>query len=913
MSLPKGGLPLNFRLGPYEVLAPLGAGGMGEVYRARDTRLDRDVAIKVLPDVLAHDPDRVARFQREAKVLASLSHPNIAAVYGFEESGGKRFLVMELAEGQTLAERLQRGPLLLRDALEIAILIAQGLEAAHEKSIIHRDLKPANIKVTQDGMVKVLDFGLAKALAGDESATNIANSPTLTVEHTAPGVVLGTAAYMSPEQARGRGVDKRTDIWSFGVVLYECLSGMRPFRGETTSDLVARILEREPDWALLPAGTPPLVQLLLRRCLAKDRNKRLRDIGDARVELETALTDPTSSGLLLAGAAIGAGAGEPRRRVAGGALLLVPILLLGAGLGWWVGASRDPVPVSPVVRFNVEVPAPFELRTDDGSSLSTLCLNRSGTMLAFTARAEGAKRIFVRDFAAGEARSLPGTEGGRDPFFSPDGRWVGFFANGKLMKVPVAGGPALTICDSSGSGATWLDDGKIVFTIAGGRSLLRVSEHGGSPTELAVAGQSRRSVDGKQLLLGFQTVHALPGANYLVAGVWDGATTEDYALVSVSLADGTVRALMHDGVDPYYVAPGHLLFLRGSSIMAAPFDAQSGKVTGEPVQVLEGVVSSKWADRAMFAASMNGAIAYVPGGRLGPGRRLIRVTSAGKSEPLMDNTEAIVGGVGLSPDGREVIVTTLRRNIDLWSFSLARRSLTLVNNVGETWNPVWTPDSLAIVFKQIIPEKPPRVVRKRADGSGAAEPVPIEGSDEINPTSFSPDGTQLLVTLEEVSPDHRSDIALYRWGQPGLTETVLDSAADESSGMFAPDGKHFAYISNETGRYEVFVRTLSDAGNKRQVSQAGGHEPVWSRDGKKLFFLDNKEVMYAVDVDWDAGLQLSVPQKLFETAGIATTDLWGIYDVLPDGDFVMVQPAEWEKQAPRIRVVLNWREEFKKR
>jgi len=906
-------LATGLQLGPYEILAPLGAGGMGEVYRARDARLDREVAIKVLPEALARDKERILRFEREAKVLASLNHPNIAAIYGFEEFESTRFLVMELAEGETLAQRLNRGPIPIRDTLEIANGIAIALEAAHEKGIIHRDLKPANVKVTPDGTVKVLDFGLAKAMAGDSTGTDIANSPTITMEHTRPGVILGTAAYMSPEQARGRGLDKRTDIWSFGVVLYEFLAGTRPFVGETTSDLVARILERDPDWTSLPASTPPLVQLLLRRCLAKDRNRRLRDIGDARVDLETALTDPTSSGVLLAGAAIASGERKPKRGVVPVAALLIPALLLGAALGWRARASRESVSALPVVRFHVDVPSPYEFHIGDGSDLSSFTLNRSGTMLAFTAYAEGVSRILVRDFAAREARPLPGTEGGEDPFFSPDSRWLGYFAGDKLMKVPVHGGPALTICEATGPDGAWLEDGTIVFKASNSMSLVRVGEKGGTPTELAVAGQSRRSVDGKQLLLGFQTLRAIPGADYILAGVWDGTTIEDYALVSVSLADGTVRSVMHDGVDPHFVAPEYLLFLRGSSILAAPFDLQAGEVTGEPVQVIEGVVSSKWADSALFAASVSGTLAYVPGGRQGPGRRLIRVDAAGKSEPLMENAEAIVGGMRVSPDGGEVIVTTLRRNIDLWSFNVARRSLTLVNNIGESWNPVWTSDSQAIVFQQVIPEQPRSVVRKRIDGSMAAEPVPIESPDRIGTNSFSPDGTQLLVTLEEVSPERRSDIALYRWGQIGPTEPVLGGSADESDATFAPDGKHFAYVSNETGRYEVFVRTLSDTGAKRQISQAGGREPVWSRDGKKLFFLDHKAVLHAVSVDLDAGPQFSAPEKLFDTAGMATTDLWGVYDVLPDGGFVMVQPADWEKQTPRIHVVLNWREELMKR
>ncbi|MDO8630829.1 MAG: protein kinase [Phycisphaerales bacterium] len=904
----------NAKLGSYAIVAPLGAGGMGEVYRAKDSRLDRDVAIKVLPEAFARDPERMARFQREAKVLASLNHPNIAAIYGFEEFEGKRFLVMELAEGETLAERLDRGPIPMRDALEMANGIAIALEAAHEKGIIHRDLKPANVKVTPDGTVKVLDFGLAKAMTGDATGTDIANSPTITVEHTRPGVVLGTAAYMSPEQARGKPLDKRTDVWSFGALLYECLTGRRPFRGETTSDLVAKILEREPDWSLLPPGTPPLVQLLLRRCLAKDRNKRLRDIGDARVEIESALHDPTTSGALFAGMALADEKKGSRRGISRVAGILAVVLLVGAGFGWGARWWSEPMPAPRVTRFNLDVPAPYGIRIGDESNGSSFSLNRSGTMLAFTAHAEGVSRVFVRDFSASDARPLPGTEEGSNPFFSPDGRWVGFFKGGQLLKAPVGGGPAITVCGATGNDAVWLEDGTIILDTAGGRSLVRVGESGGSATELASAGPTRRSADGKQLLLGFQTLHALRGADYVLAGVWDGTTIEDYAIVSVSLVDGTVRPVMLDGVAPSYVAPGFLVFLRGSSILAAPFDAKHGVVTGEPVQVIESVVVSKWADSALFATCESGSAAYVSGNRPGPGRRLIRVDASGKSEPLMDGTDAIVGGMRVSPDGREVLVTTMRRNIDLWSFNLARRSLSLVNNLGESWNPVWTPDSQSVVYWQVIPEKSRNVVRKRIDGSGAAEPVAVEGStDQVYPNSFSPDGTQLLLTLVDVSPERRNDIALYRLGQPGPLELVLGSGANESSAAFAPEGRYFAYTSNETGRYEVFVRTLSDTGSKWQISQAGGHEPVWSRDGKKLFFLDHKDIMYSVSVDLEVGPQFSAPEKLFDTTGIATTDLWGIYDVLPDGGFAMTQPAGWEMETPHVHVVLNWQEDLKKR
>ena len=903
------------RLGPYEVLSPLGSGGMGEVYRANDARLDREVAIKVLPAALSRDAERIARFQREAKVLALLNHPNIAAIYGFEEADKKKFLVMELVEGETLADRLKRGALTVEEALDIGKQMAEALEAAHERGVIHRDLKPANVKITPEGKVKVLDFGLAKAMAGESSPspTEIANSPTITADFTRPGVVLGTAAYMSPEQARGKPLDKRTDIWSLGCILFEALTGIRLFGGETTSDAIGAILHKEPDWSLLPAGTPPTVHLLLRRCLAKDRQRRIRDAGDARVDIEMAIADPTSSVLLLAGAAVAGSMRRKGRRVLIPSAILCSTLLVGLALGWGACLGWKSAVPAPVLRFQVDAPAPFELSAGHGEKLNHFALSPGGTLLAFIAEHDGTSRLFLRDFAEREARALPGTESGEAPFFSPDGRWVGFFASGKLMKVPVGGGPPLTICDATGGFAAWLEDSTIIFTTLGGRSLLRVDERGGSPKQLAVAGPGLRAQEGEQLLLGFQTLHAVPGADYVLAGVWDGTTIEDYVLVAVSLADGAVRPVIANAVDPYFVAPRSLVFLRGSSVMATTFDATRGEVIGEPVQVIDGVISSKWADEGLFAVSLNGTLAYVPGGRQGPGRRLIRVDDDGQWSMLLENTDAIVGGLRVSPNGRDLILMTLRRNIDLWALNLDRRSLTLVNNVGESWQPVWTPDGLSVVFRQVNLNGPPSVVIKRVDGGGPSESVPLEGAIEAYPTSFSLDGRLLLATLDDVSPERRSDVALYRWGQSDAAEILLGSGADEGSAVFAPDGLHFAYVSDETGRYEVFVRTISGTGAKSQVSQTGGRHPMWARDGKRLFFLDHKGNMRAVTVDLAAGPRFSTPTTLFDTAGIATTDLWGVYDVFPDGGFVMAQPAEWEKEAPRIRVVFNWRAEVDKR
>lgn len=907
------GLAPDSKLGPYKIQSLLGAGGMGEVYRALDTRLDRDVAIKVLPEALAKDKERILRFEREAKVLASLNHPNIAAIYGFEEFQGKRFLIMELAEGETLAERLARGPLPVRDALEFASGIALALEAAHEKGIIHRDLKPANVKVTPDGTIKVLDFGLAKAMTGEATGTDIANSPTITMEHTRPGVVLGTAAYMSPEQARGRTLDKRTDIWSFGAMLFECLTGTRPFLGETTSDLVAQILEREPNWSTLPPGTPPLVQLLLRRCLAKDRNKRLRDIGDARVEIESALHDPTTSGLLLTSTAIDR---TSVRRGSSAVLLIVVALLVGlvgVGVGWRLSAPNGAMPRANVVRFDVDCPKGYELRDASGSNLGRIALNPEGTQLAFSAERDGVSHLFTRDFSSNESRLLPNTEGGSNPVFSPDGRWIAFQGGGKLKKIPSSGGPALTLTESARDTGAWLPNGDMVMTSPGGGGLLRIPGQGSAPVSLAKAGIDQRTTVGDHPVLGFQDVCAVPDADYVLAGIWNGDTNEDYAVVAVGLKDGVVRLVMQNAIDPSYLPPGDLLFVRGSSIMAAPFDPIAAEVVGEAVEVVSNVMSSKWADEAKFSVSQNGTLAYVPGGRRGPGRRLIRVDATGKAEPLMNGTDALVGGLHVSPDGASMTATTLRRDVNLWNFNFARRSLSLINNVGETWSPTWTPDGQHVLFQQIIPAKSRGMVRKRADGSGAVERLEIDGSGDVNPNSISPDGELLLYTMEYVSSERLSDIALHRLDQPGSVELVVSTPADETGARFAPDGKHFAYNSNETGRYEVFLGSLEAGASKRQVSHNGGSEPAWSRDGKTLYFIDAQNFMQSVAVDLDAGPSVSAPTRLFDITTIATTDVWGTYDVLPDGGFVMIEPAEWERVPPRIRVVLNWSQELHKK
>ncbi|MCE9618463.1 MAG: serine/threonine-protein kinase [Planctomycetes bacterium] len=905
-------------IGSFQILRELGRGGMGEVYLAMDSRLDRQVAMKSLPAHLSSDLDRLARFQREAKVLASLNHPGIGAIYGLEEIGGHRYLILEFIEGETLADQLKRGAIPVDESLAIARQIAEALEAAHEKGIVHRDLKPANVMITPDGVVKVLDFGLARTEDGPVSSTSaqgFADSPTLTrPQHspTIPGVILGTAGYMSPEQARGKSVDKRSDIFSFGCVVYEMLTGIGPFAGETVTDSLGAILHREPSWPLLPPGTPPLVQMLLRRCLTKDRKQRLHDIGDARIDLDASIADPTGTSLHLSGAGLGAAAGRPSSALRWLLwTLAAAVLLLGSGLGLILSRGESSSPTRPIVRFDIEPPPGYTLAAF-GEGMASLCISPAGDKIVFQAESEGTSKLFLRTLGSAESTPLPGTEEAILPFFSPDGRWLGFFVQKQLMKLPIAGGPPLAICESSLGSTAWLDDGSIVIGNFDG--VWRVSSDGGKPALLSAAGPSERTSDGSASVLGYNRVVAVPGASYVLASVWDGDTLQSYSVVAVSLQDGAKRQIIKNATDARFIAPNHIVFLRESTLIAVAFDPVQCVVTGEEVQVVDAVRTSRWADAAVWAASSsNGStMAYVAGGRSGPGRRLVRVDAAGKSTPLMDNADSIVGGLSVSPDGQNVAVVTLRQRVELWSCNLERRSLTLVNKIGESWSPVWTPDSAAMIFMQSIPGQRAEVVKKPVAGGvgGSAAASLGISSEEIFPSCMTPDGSTLLLSQRGTTKDPVIKNFQFQLNQsePKPMEPIPGAHDGEHSFHLSPDGKLLAFVSGESGRSEIFLRTFGGNGPRLQITTAGGSEPRWSRDGKRIFFIDPREVMHAVDIDTTDGLRSSPPVRLFDLARIATTGLWGVYDALPDGSFVMVEPAAWETQPAKIRVVLNWSE-----
>src|SRR6267378_193967 len=591
------------RLGPYEILSAIGAGGMGEVYQAHDTKLGRDVAIKVLPEAFAHDPGRLSRFQREAKMLAALNHSNIATIFGLEQFNSTSYLVMELVPGETLQQRIKReGAIPIDEALAIAKQISEALEAAHEKGIIHRDLKPANVKVTPEGKVKVLDFGLAKAFEGDKSGSDPSNSPTLSQAATLQGVILGTAAYMSPEQARGKAVDKRTDIWAFGCVLYELLACKQAFHGEDITDILAAVVKSEPDWSCFPETTPAAVRLLVRRCLQKDKALRLRDAGDVRIEIHEAMSAPPT-----AVAATAAPATRSRRerltQVAAATMTLIAIAL---AIGFVLRAPKPSQPLQ-AVRLNAEIGVDASLDTSLGTSA---LLSPDGTRLALVAiGADQKRRIYVRSLDALQAIALSGTENSRDPFFSPDSQWIGFFADGKLKKISVQGGVAVTLCDApTDRGGSWGEDGTIVFTPDVGAPLTKVSSSGGVPQPLTTLDKQGGETTQRwpQVLPGGKAVL------YTSAAGGVGIIFEDADINVYSMASGQRRTLLqHGGFYARYLPSGHLAYMHAGTLFAVPFDLKRLEVSGQPTPILEGVGTSPGVGGAQFSFSVNGSIAYV--------------------------------------------------------------------------------------------------------------------------------------------------------------------------------------------------------------------------------------------------------------------------------------------------------------
>jgi serine/threonine protein kinase len=886
------------RLGSYEVVAQIGAGGMGEVYQAHDTKLGRDVAIKVLPEAFAHDPERLSRFQREAKMLAALNHPNIATIFGLEHSDGVQYLVMELVSGETLAQRIKReGAVPVEESLTIAKQIAEALEAAHEKAIIHRDLKPANVKLTPEGKVKVLDFGLAKAFEGDSATEDMSNSPTLSMAATMQGVILGTAAYMSPEQAKGKAVTKTTDIWAFGCVLYELLSGHSAFEGDDITEILAAVVRAEPDWNRLPEHTPQSIHLLLRRCLRKDRRQRFQDATDVRIEIEDALS--------------GVSVSEPTRTVVRHQPRLVWVAATAVLLIALVAVSfvhfREVPLQQPSTRFQVPPP--------EQSVISTFRLSPDARYIAVAALSEGRNQLWIRPLDSLQWQLLQGTDDASYPFWSPDGAYIGFFAKGKLKKIAVTGGPPQTLCDAPGGrGATWSATGVVLFApnLTGG--LFKVSAAGGVPepaTKFPVSGPSDTQ----------RYPEFLPDGRHFL---YLEDRREDTGIYVGSLDEAPPTRLLPDVSNVVYVPPtlprtnGYLLFRREGSLMAQPFDPSRIRFDGEIFPVAEQVGISGNVGQGAFSVSENGVLAFRTGNTAG-NREFTWMDRAGKRLGTVTKP-ALVRSGAQSPDEKRLIFGISNESgdtSDLWLQDLERGVISRFSfEEGVNYAPVWSRDGNRIVFAHRDAGAQYAIYQRAVTGTGKAEMI---GRTAVNTGTWdwSPDGKFILYS--DYQDKTKYDLWLLPLEGDHKPIPYLQTPFNELRGQFSPDGHWMAYVSDESGRYEVYVQAVPAIGPKWQISSAGGDFPRWRRDGKELYFIAADQQLTAVPVKTGSGssgaFEPGAPQPLFRIEPVAANPTAGIpYMPAANGErfLVNVQAGGEGTQAPPITLVLNWTAGLKK-
>ena len=886
-------LAAGTRLGSYIVHSPLGAGGMGEVYRATDTRLNRDVALKILPDSFAGDADRVARFQREAQLLASLNHPNIAAIHGLEDAAGVKALVLELVEGPTLADRLTTGRMPLEEAIPIARQIAEALEAAHEHGIVHRDLKPSNIKVRPDGTVKVLDFGLAKSSDPARTDIDITQSPTLmSPAATQAGIILGTAAYMSPEQAKGKAVDKRADIWAFGCVAFEMLAGRRAFEGDDVADIMAAVLRGEPDWRKLPQNTPRVLIRLLKRCLEKDRRQRLHDIADARLDLQDAFTadqavaqTATSRHALL------------RRLVPSLAAVIVAAVL--AGFAAW---TLKTAPAATPARFTVQ-PPPGQNYV--ATSRHLVAVSPAGTHLVYVAN----NGLNLRALDQLETTPLRGTEGlgdsaARSPFFSPDGKSIGFWQGGQLKRIGIEGGAAVTIADMNiPFGASWGDDDVILFG-RGTDGIWGVPATGGAPERVI------ETVNG-EFLHGPQR---LPDGDHVLFTARQNGTSDwnEGQIVIQSLETGKRHIIVPRGRDGRYVATGHLLYAQSGTLFAIRFDAGRLETSGGAVSFAEDVDDAGGGSGAAhFAVSKNGSLAYV------------RDTATfSRSTPIwVDRTGREVGSLTadpvqglayprLSPEGRRFAAIS---NGDVWVYDLDGRPPIRLTSNGNLFSPLWSPDGRRIIFESSTPSA---LMAIAADGSASA-PEQVSPEGHIHPHGMSEDGTELLaVSIDPATVGSLTgaDIVRFKADVKSELEPVVQTQYREGfeGASLSPDRRWLAYVSNATGLPEIWIQAYPGPGAPVRISPNGGVEPVWARNGRELFYLEGRRMM-GVALDLRSGVSFSAPKPLFQSEYATGVTQPPSYDVAADGRFLMLKRVDGQALAPPIVVTLNWFEELKRR
>ena len=901
-------LSAGTRLGPYEILSALGAGGMGEVYRARDTKLDREVAIKVLPELFVSDPERVARFQREAKMLAALNHPHIGGIYGLEDAGGVRALVLELVEGQTLADRIAQGPIPLDEALPIARQIAEALEAAHEQGIIHRDLKPANIKLRPDGTVKVLDFGLAKALEPTSASPNVTASPTITTPAmmTGIGMILGTAAYMSPEQARGRAADKRSDVWAFGCVLYEMLTGRRAFDGEDVTEIIAAVVKTEPDWKAFPSDVPTYIRKIVQRCLAKDRKARIPDLSVARFMLDetagAATTDAASTG--------------PRPTAvlrlwqAATALLLLTTIAVPVT---YLLRARAPA----VTRFVVSPPEGTTFVVS-GRPATGAAMSPDGLKLAFTARdASGKTLLWVRSLDSLTAQPLTGTDNAASPFWSPDSRFIGYSTPGKLMKIAASGGPPQTLCAFSGPsilgrGGAWNRDGVIVFNNGPG-PLFRVSSAGGQPSSVGKLANGQNS---------FQFPSFLPDGHHVLYHA-SASTPEVSGLHVMSLDTGESKRLLEADTSGIYASQsGYLLFVRLGTLLAQTFDPKTLALLNESFPIAERVESAMIPGLVTFSLSENGVLGYGIGSGAAAGLQMVWLDRQGKQSETV-GPPGDYRGIDLSPDGTRVAAHVHDGNGgDIWISELSRGTTSrfTFDAAQENSSPVWSPDGSRIAYGSFRNGKG-GLYQKLSNGTGPEEKL-LESDVATLPVSWSPDGQSIVYSVLDPKASTRVQWMLPLSGDRKPVPLAY-TTFQETHGQVSPDGKWLAYYSNETGRYEVYVQSFPQGTGKWQVSTTGGQFPRWRRDGRELFYMSqaSRGKMMAVDVKSSGtAFEASAPKELFDTVYINLGHPGGgpyhTYAVSPDGQRFLIPRARSTDQqttATPIVVVFNWLEELKQR
>ena len=869
-------ISVGTQLGSYDITALIGEGGMGRVFRARDAKLKRDVAIKTLPEHFANDPERLARFQREAEALAALNHPHIAGIYDIAEFGSSRFLVLELVEGETLAESIRRGPIPLDEALGIAAQIAEALEAAHEKGIVHRDLKPANIKITPEGRVKVLDFGLAKVKEAGSAASSFSQSPTL-LSATMPGVILGTAAYMSPEQAKGRDTDRTSDVWAMGCVLYEMLVGKPAFEGETITEVLGGILKSEPDWTRLPARTPEAIRKLLRRCLKKDRQWRLQHFGDVRIEIKDAQAEPEEQ--------VPAAPTRIRERFfAISALLLAVTVIVLASL------SFRPVPIPLETRLELTTPA-----TKD---LYSVALSPDGRNIAFVADSEGQSKLWLRSLDNGLAKPLAGTEHPYYPFWSPDNRSIGFFADGKLKRVDISGGAVQALVDAPlGRGGAWNSDGVILFSGTAG-AIFQIPSTGGKPTAVTRLEQDHSNhrfpyflSDGRHFLFLVTRKANASDARGMYVGALDN--TETHYLAEVQAVAGLAPS-------------GDLLFVRDGALFAQKFDQNRYELSGSPLPVAEGVASDGGNGVSSVSASRTGSLLY----RLGAGgysAQLIWFDRSGKEIGGLTDAGSSLTNPEVSPDGRRLAVGRFdNNNGDVWLLDIARGIRTRFTlGAAPERAPVWAPDGSRIVF-QSNQKGVDNLYIKQTGGIGGEEML-LESAQNKEPADWSRDGRYLLYHTDD------SKTGADLWALPLVGDRkpfpVAQGNSSELQGQFSPDGRWIAYESDESGRFEIYVQPFPEPSRRWQISANGGTQPRWRADGKEIFFIGpNGQMMASAIIVNGAGIEPGASVQLFTTQipEGARTGTKQQYVVSADGQRFLIRTAPQETVTSPLTLILNW-------